>query len=60
MLSQIHSQYFGVHLTQGSVVELSNVSVSKNKGEGIVVNGVGSNVTCRLLWLGFIFVILAR
>jgi hypothetical protein len=60
MLSQIHSQFFGVHLTQGSVVELSNVSVSKNKGEGIVVNGVGSNVTCRLLCLGFIFVILAR
>ena len=58
-LSQIHSKYFGVHLTQGSVAELSNVSVSKNKGEGIVVNGVGSNVTCRfVLRTRFIFEIL--
>ncbi len=47
-------------MTQGSVAELSNVSVSKNKGEGIVVNGVGSNVTCRFLCLGFIVVNLAR
>ena len=45
--AQVHAGIFGLHITQGSVVELSNVSVIKNKGEGVVVNGVGSLVTCR-------------
>ena len=45
--SQFHSKIFGVHVTQGSVAELSNVSVSKNLGEGVVINGVGSFVSCR-------------
>ena len=40
-------KFYGVHITQGSVADLTNVSVMRGKGEGIVVNGLHSMVKCR-------------